>query len=225
MSPTATPSVLKVNYIDSICLNYLANSYPVEFKRHFFLLVRAISRGTKMSKGKSLLPFWAPPSAGSKAVVLDTNKSYNRRITDLSKETKLKRIEGDYNKTSCWEKEEFFISRLNIMMTLSDAKECTFAPNVGSKMPNKHKELMLQEYGAWANQFLSSTKSSFDEWVNAIGTNLSKRFPSIYKYGRFKKALRYWKEEQYIKSYKEIAEAFNIDQIKKHFNPTFDPHK
>jgi tetratricopeptide (TPR) repeat protein len=58
-----------------------------------------------------------------------------------------------------------------------------------------------------------------------MGTNLSKRFPSIYKYGRFKKALRYWKEEQYIKAYKEIAEVFNIDHIKKTFNPTYDPHK
>ena len=123
-----------------------------------------------MSKGKSLLPFWAPPSAGSKAhVFLDTNKSYNKRVNDLSKETKIRKVEEDYDRTSCWQKEEFFLSRLSIMMSLSDAKECTFTPIVGSRMPNKHKELMQQEYAAWAGQYLNLDKSSFD--VNIIILN------------------------------------------------------
>lgn len=202
-----------------------ANSYPVEFKRYFFILVRAISRGTKMSQGKNLLPFWAPPSAGAKAYnALNTNISYNKRVNELSKETKIKKIEDQTEKKTCWQKDEFYTARLNMMMRLSDAKECTFTPNVGSKMPKEYKELMLQEYAAWANQFLTSTKSSFDEWVNAMGDNLSKRFPTIYKYGKFKRALRFWKEEQYVKAYKEIAEAFHIDDIKKHFDPTFRPN-
>ena len=47
----------------------------------------------------------------------------------------------------------------------------------------------------------------------------------IYKYGKFKKAVRLWKEEQYIKAYREIAEAFNINQIKKYFDPSFDPFR
>jgi len=202
------------------------NSYPVEFKRHFFLLVKAISRGTKMSHGKKLLAFWAPPSAGSKAYnCLDTNISYNKRVNELSRETRIRRIEEDIERTSCWQKDEYYMTRLNVMMRLSDAKECTFTPNVGSKMPKQYKELMQREYGVWANQFLSVTKSSFDEWVNAMGDNFSKRFPTIYKYGKFKRALRYWKEDKFIKAYKEIAEAFNIDSIKRNFDPTYDPHK
>lgn len=156
---------------------FLGNSYPVEFKRYFFLLVRAVSRGTKMSKGKSLLPFWAPPSAGSKShVFLDTNKSYNKRVNELSKETKTRKIEDDYERNSCWQKEEFFMNRLSIMMTLSDAKECTFTPNVGSKMPNKHKELMQQEYAAWAGQYLNLDKSSFDVSVIVEGKNVNKNY-------------------------------------------------
>ena len=116
-----------------------------------------------MSHGKNLLPFWAPPSAGAKAYVfLNTNKSYNKRVNDLSKETKIKKIESDTDKVTCWQKDEFFETRLNFMMTLSDAKECTFTPNVGTKMPNKYKELMKHEYGAWASQYLTGTKASFD---------------------------------------------------------------
>jgi len=58
-----------------------------------------------------------------------------------------------------------------------------------------------------------------------MGTNFSTRYPTIYKYGKFKRALRLWKEDKYIQAYKELAEAFNINSIKKHFNPNFDPAK
>lgn len=58
-----------------------------------------------------------------------------------------------------------------------------------------------------------------------MGTNLTKRFPTIYKYGKFKKAVRHWKEEKYIQAYREIAEAFNINQIKKYFDRNFDPSR
>jgi hypothetical protein len=58
-----------------------------------------------------------------------------------------------------------------------------------------------------------------------MGTNFSSRYPVIYKYGKFKRALRFWKEDRYIQAYKEIAEAFNIDNIKKQFNPEYDPSK
>lgn len=58
-----------------------------------------------------------------------------------------------------------------------------------------------------------------------MGSNFTTKFPTIYKYGKFKKALRYWREDQYIKAYKEIAEVFNINSIKKHFNPAFDPNR
>lgn len=59
--------------------------------------------------------------------------------------------------------------------------------------------------------------------MNAMGDNFMKKFPTIYKYGKFKRALRYWKEGQNIKAYKEIGEAFNIVNLKKHFNPEFNP--
>lgn len=116
-----------------------------------------------MSQGRKLLPFWAPPSAGSKShVFLDTNKSYNKRVNELSRETRIKKIESDYDRNNCWEKDEFIENRKHIMMNLSDAKECTFTPNVGTRMPNQYKDLMMQEYGAWASQFLTESKGSFE---------------------------------------------------------------
>lgn len=123
-----------------------------------------------MSHGKSLLPFWAPPSAGAKSACLDTNQSYNRKVNELSRETKIKKIEADTEKKTCWQKDEFFDTKLQIMMKLSDAKECTFEPNVGSKMPNKYKELMRHEYSAWAGQFLNTGKASFD--VNRLRSGI-----------------------------------------------------
>jgi hypothetical protein len=63
------------------------------------------------------------------------------------------------------------------------------------------------------------------KWVKKMGENFTNRFPIIFKYGKFKKALRYYKEDKYIRSYKEIAEAFDIEGIKKKFNENYDPSK
>jgi len=202
------------------------NSYPLDFKRHFFLLVKALSRGKKNPQGNKLLLFWAPPSAGSKAYnCLNTNVSYNKRVNELSRETKIQRLESDFEKTSCWQKDEYYLTRLNLMMRLSDAKECTFTPKVNNKMPKKYKELMQSEYGVWVGQYINESKFNLNEWREAVGDNFLKKFPTIYKYGKFKRALRFWKEEKYIKAYKEIAEAFNIDSIKENFDPTYNPSK
>lgn len=58
-----------------------------------------------------------------------------------------------------------------------------------------------------------------------MGENFSDRYPVIYKYGKFKRALRLWKEDKFLQAYREIAGSFHIDSIKKHFNPKYDPHK
>lgn len=156
-----------------------------------------------MGYGKSILPFWAPPSAGSKShAVLDTNKSYNTKVNQLSRETKEQKILNDYdNRSSCWEKDEHIEARKLVMMRLDDAKECTFTPKVGTKMPKKHKELVMEQYQSWAATKLSLDQAGFNKWIKRMGKNLSSRFPTIYKYGKFKRALQKWRNGFYNDAY------------------------
>ena len=116
-----------------------------------------------MAHGKRLLPFWAPPSAGARAYVfLDTNKSYNKKVNELCRQKKIEKIESQIeNKNSCWQMNEYFDSKLKVMMRLEDAKECTFTPKVGTKMPVQYKELMMNEYANWAGNYLSLEGTSF----------------------------------------------------------------
>jgi hypothetical protein len=116
-----------------------------------------------MSHGKKLLPFWAPPSAGARAYVfLDTNKSYNKKVNELCRQQKIDKIESQIqNRNSCWLMDEHFDTKLKVMMRPDDAKECTFTPKVGTKMPTQYKDLMMNEYANWAGNYLSLEGTSF----------------------------------------------------------------
>jgi hypothetical protein len=128
------------------------------------LLVRSIARGTTIARGKSLLPFWAPPSAGAKShVFIINNKSYNKKVNELSREVKIQQIESELDvRNSCWQMDEYIESRMQVMMRPEDARECTFTPKVGTKMPKKYKELMISEYANWANNYIGKESTSFE---------------------------------------------------------------
>jgi hypothetical protein len=158
--------------------------------------VKAIARGTKVERGKKLLPFWAPPSAGMKSQALNTNESYNKKVNQLSKSTKKDKVENVSRKINCWDNDEFFDHKLKFMMTFSDAKECTFIPNVGNKISDAPKK----------NNF--DTKSD------------------IYQYGKFKRSLNCYKAGDYMQAYKHLVESFNIAEIKASFSHnTYDHQK
>jgi len=117
-----------------------------------------------MSHGKSLLPFWAPPSNIAKShVFILNNKSYNRKVNELSREAKIKKIESEVDvKTNCWQMDEYIEAKLLVMMRPEDAKECTFTPKVGTKMPKQYKKLMIEEYANWANNYITVEGNSFE---------------------------------------------------------------
>lgn len=206
--------------------NLKENSYPLEFKRYFFLLFRSLIRGTKAYQSKILLPFWAPTSACAKShTFLPNNASYNRTVNELSRETKLKKAETQVDKKdTCWFQDEVEKQKLKVIMRLEDARECTFAPKVGSKMPTKYKNVMQDTFPALASEMLKET-STFEKWVDRMGVNFRSRYPLIFKYGKYKRAYKFYREGKFIMAYKEIYSAFHVESIKRYFNPSFDPKK
>ena len=58
-----------------------------------------------------------------------------------------------------------------------------------------------------------------------MGTNFSTRYSNIFKYGKYKRAVMLYKEYRYVDAYKQLAEAFNLPQIKKNFDPSYNAEK
>ena len=54
-----------------------------------------------------------------------------------------------------------------------------------------------------------------------MGENFTRRFPGLYKYGIFKRCVNWWRRGENVKAYKKLAEVFDIDKIKKYFNPNY----
>lgn len=205
----------------------IVNSYPFEFKKYFFYVLRSIARGNRLEQGKRLLPFWAPPSAGATKHGLDkiVKATQNKKIQELSRDVVVKKIEAEMDEKKAWDKKELADERLKFLMTYDEAKNCTFYPKTGSNIPKKYKEKIVELYPSWGESIIESKPGSFSEWVQRMGDNFLRRFPTIYKFGKFNKARIFLRREQYVKAYKEIAEAFHIQAIKKEFEPGYDPSK
>lgn len=118
---------------------------------------------------------------------------------------------SDRPETNVWDKSGYMNERQKIMMTFSDAKECTFTPMVCSRMPNKLKEHMKRTHN-WATNVVDK-KATFKHFLSQFGENF-KRVPTVYKYGIYRRALTLHKKGDYFNSYKLIAEHFNINQMK-----------
>lgn len=190
-------------------------------------MLKSVARGNKLHHGKKLLPFWAPPSSGASKHGLDriVKATHNKRVYALSREVAINKIESKFDERTAWDKKAYLEERLNFMMTLSDAENCTFYPKTGSNIPLKYKQQIKDQYQSWAHEMLETKAGGFDEWVNRMGTDFLKRFPTIYKYGKFNRARLFLKRDLYIRAYKEIAESFNIASMKKHYEAPYDPEK
>jgi len=75
-----------------------------------------------------------------------------------------------------WAVNEYIKERLNILMTFSDAKECTFKPFIN----RDGKKLWTLKH-----------------WIEKMGENFEKKFPMIFKYGVYRRAYIFYKKREY----------------------------
>ena len=190
-------------------------------------MLRSIARGTQLEHGSKLLPFWAPVSTGASKSGLDRliTATHNKKVHELSRELVVKKVEDAIDEKKAWDKREYFQERLKFLMTFDEAVNCTFYPKTGSNIPKKYKERIIKEHPSWGAGMMETKANSFGEWVQRLGDNFLKRYPTIYKLGKFNKAHLYLRRDQYIRAYKELAEAFNIPSIKKEFELKYNPEK
>lgn len=80
----------------------------------------------------------------------------------------------------------------------------------------------MRDLHTWAPNYVDR-KGTIDNFLNKFGQNF-RRFPRIYRYGIYKRAVVFAKKGDYLKAYKSIAENFNIKEIKIEFQDK-DIHK
>jgi hypothetical protein len=103
-------------------------------------------------------------------------------------------------------------------MLNSERINCTFEPEAGSMSrtvdialkthPNLRKEGFLDEPDP-------------EVYVQKLGKNFEKSHPEVYKAGVLKRALLLYREGKYDESLKRLYDGFNVESIKKRFDPYY----
>ncbi|KRX08618.1 Cyclic nucleotide-binding protein [Pseudocohnilembus persalinus] len=102
---------------------------------------------------------------------------------------------GTHDQISAWTNNDYQKERENIMLTYTEAKECTFTPNIG--IPRQGR--------------------TFEEWVEKFGENFKKSQPRIFKLGVLKQCQLLIQQKDYLGAYSKLSENFNVEQIKEHY--------
>lgn len=202
-------------------------SYPLVWKHHFFSLVKSYLR---TSEGLILLKslpcnFWTPPSSSKCTVHANMDCPPNCGYVTLNKKAlKQTFIEEKYvmnwhEKLRPWARPDVAEQKEKIFMSYADARECTFEPKTGSKVPKKHLDLAMQTFSELRNTIMPGEAPNFAMWVNRMGQNFRSRDPLIYKAGVFKQAKAIFLQGAPEQAKKKLIENFNIPCILDHFEP------
>jgi len=103
-------------------------------------------------------------------------------------------------------------------MLNSEKENCTFEPEAGSM--SKTIDLALR-----ANQNIRKDayleEADPEAYIQKLGKNFEKYHPEVYKAGVLKRALLRFKEGKFDEALNILDEGFNIESIKKRFDPYY----
>jgi len=210
-------------------------SYPLMFKLHFFQVVKNYLRTPNGMILLRTLPchFWAPSSAARCTIHVSTDCPPNCAYSTYNKSALRQTISHvkssfswfDYLKP--WRREDMAEAKQKIFMSYADARECTFEPIVGTKVPKKHFELAKYLHPGISQHFNEDSVPVPQTWVEEFGKNFQRRDALIYKTGVYKQAKLLFEAGKFSKFKEKLNEAFNIPFIMNHFKPgsVTDPAK
>ena len=202
--------------------------YPENLKHYFFRLLRRLG---KNEKGKYVfakvdtLSFFAPVMSNKCKIhgnncplycirnthndeVLKQRKNNFKRIYDINNQ----KLYND-EKFNMWKRPELIKEKEKIFMCYSDAKNCTFEPEVVY-----FKEQKMTAENMTKDELIEIRKDNM-KWVNKMGNNFIDKYPLKYKEGVCKRARVFLDNGQYQNCEKELKKAFNLDEILKYFDP------
>jgi hypothetical protein len=117
-----------------------------------------------------------------------------------------------------WRRRDFASALDKVLMLNSEKENCVFEPEAGSmsltigktlrENPNLRKEGFFDE-------------ADSEEFVKKLGQNFEKSNPEVYKIGVLKRAKLMAKEGKFDNALKRLYEGFNVESIKKHYDPKY----
>jgi len=117
-----------------------------------------------------------------------------------------------------WRRRDFKKAIDKVLMMHSEQENSTFEPEAGSM--SKTIDIALR-----ANPNLRKD-GLFDEpdpeaYVKKLGNNFEKSHPEVYKVGVLKRAKLMYKEGKYDDALKRLYDGFNVESIKKRYDPHY----
>ena len=117
-----------------------------------------------------------------------------------------------------WRRNDFKNAINKVLMLHSEQENCTFEPEAGSMSktidlalranPNLRKDGLIDE-------------ADPEGYVKKHGANFEKSHPEVYKKGVLKRAILMFKEGKYDDALKRLYDGFNVDSIKKRYDPHY----
>lgn len=201
-------------------------SYPLTFKNYFFKIVKGYF---KQKKGLKRMKNPAPTfiiSAG-KRCILHTDytcpedcryASFNSKVTLRTHVLKESMKEPTTFRSRVWRRRDFKNALNKVLMLNSEQENCTFEPEAGSMSktidiamranPNLRKDGLIDE-------------ADPELFVKKLGQNFEKSHPEVYKAGVLKRAKLMYKEGRFDDALKRLYDGFNVESIKKHYDPYY----
>ena len=196
-------------------------AYPVSWKHYFFGLVRSFLHTPDGLQFLKLMHcnFWMPPSA-SVCTIHKTDCPKNCPYVSLNQKAvkqtqKHQKSELQWHeKIRPWRREDMLSHKQQVFMSFSDAKECTFEPIIGSKLPKKQVDLALKTFTELRNIYEPDKPPNFEMWATRRrGEKKESRDPYIKKSGKYKKARAFFYQGYPEKALQILEKKFNIPCI------------
>jgi hypothetical protein len=202
-------------------------SYPLSFKLYFFQIVKNY---LKTPNGLILLKslpchFWAPSSVSRCTIHVSMDCPPNCAYSTYNKPSlrqtfsHVKSSFSWFDRLKPWRRDDMVQAKEKIFMSYSDARECTFEPVVGTKVPKKHLELSKYLHPGISQHFNEDAIPVPQTWVEEFGKNFQRRDALIYKTGVFKQAKILFDAGKFSMFKEKLNEAFNMPFIFNHFKP------
>lgn len=194
-------------------------SYPREFKTCFLDVLRghaAVQKGRVVKKDK--VPYWIPSSKFSRlpekmlSLAQLTAKSANAKGRHAPRESDADDL-GQFQLHPWNRKDDLMKEKLlRVMLTYSDAENCTFRPKISKYTIEGRPPRPVDEVDP-------------KELVEELGENFQKKYPYVFKSGVYSKAASLFHDGKYVEAMRKLKSGFNVDSLLRNFHPNYEEYK
>ena len=200
-------------------------SYPMTFKNYFFKLVKSYYKSDRgIKRMRHAAPTFMVPG-GKRCHIHAYDCPEDCQYTTLNRKVLLKstvngrRIkEPSTFRSRVWRRREFRHKLNDVLMLRSEQINCTFEPEAGSLSKTIQAALKanpnLQREGY-------TDEPDPEAYFKKLGKNFESSHPEVYKMGILKRAKLMYMEGKFEDSMNALYQGFNIESIKKRFDPKY----